>query len=180
MQLAGAAGGIISTAPDLVKWNNALYSGKIFPIFLVNIMIHPYMATDIENMVTNTSKMSYAYGMGVGAIKSDLGCVYYTHSGRISGFESRLTYIPSQQLTIVGLSNLIEDWDKLTSQMDRIRAELPSTFTEEEKWQHIEQSIRNTYPNIAENKQRYDLMLITKDVSKELMNRVCQDNEVRS
>jgi len=28
MQLDGAAGGIISTAPDLHKWNNALYSGK--------------------------------------------------------------------------------------------------------------------------------------------------------
>jgi len=141
-------------------------------------MIQPHMATDTENMAATALKMSYTYGLGVGVIKPDTDCIYYTHGGRISGFESRLTYIPSQQLTIVGLSNLIEDWDKLTSEMENIRAELPSTFTEEEKWQHVEQTIRNKYPNIAENKQRYDLMLIIRDVFKELMNRMCQDSDL--
>lgn len=95
MQIPRGAGSIISTAPDLLKWNNALYSGKIVPAFLLNLMLEPHMPVE-ENI-------SYGYGFKIVDSKA-LGTYYY-HNGAIPGFQSNITYIPSLQLTIICLTN---------------------------------------------------------------------------
>lgn len=95
MQIPRGAGSIISTAPDLLKWNNALYSGKIVPAFLLNLMLEPHMPVE-ENI-------SYGYGIKIVDSK-ELGTYYY-HNGAIPGFQSNITYIPSLQLTIICLTN---------------------------------------------------------------------------
>src|SRR6185312_5595307 len=45
MEVPGAAGSLISTTDDLLKWNNALYAGKIIPTFLLEFMLKPYLLT---------------------------------------------------------------------------------------------------------------------------------------
>lgn len=95
MQIPRGAGSIISTAPDVLKWNNALYSGKIIPIFLLKLMLASYMPVE-ENI---------SYGYGIKIVNSKELGTYYYHNGSIPGFLSNITYIPSLQLTIICLTN---------------------------------------------------------------------------
>lgn len=95
MQIPRGAGGIISTAPDLLKWNNALYSSKIFPMFLLKLMLDPHIPVE-ENI---------SYGYGIKVVESKELGTYYYHNGAIPGFQSNITYIPSLQLTIICLTN---------------------------------------------------------------------------
>lgn len=95
MQVPRGAGSILSTAPDLLKWNNALYSGKIIPPFLLKLMLAAYMPVE-ENI---------SYGYGIKIVDSKKLGTYYYHNGGIPGFLSNITYIPSLHLTIICLSN---------------------------------------------------------------------------
>lgn len=104
MQIPRGAGSIISTAPDLLKWNNALYSGKIIPVVLLNLMLDAYVPVE--------EHISYGYGIKIVDSK-ELGRYYY-HNGAIPGFLSNITYIPSLQLTIICLTNAEADRSKQT------------------------------------------------------------------
>lgn len=95
MQVPRGAGSIISTASDLLKWNNALYSGKIIPPFLLKLMLVSY--TPVEENIS--------YGYGIKVVDSKKLGTYYYHNGGIPGFLSNITYIPSLQLTIISLTN---------------------------------------------------------------------------
>jgi CubicO group peptidase (beta-lactamase class C family) len=161
MQIPGAGGSLISTTSDLLKWNNALYTGKIIPNFLIELMTHPYILTE---------QAKDYYGYGVDIIQSDSLGEYYTHKGGIPGFRSKLTFIPSLQLSIVVLENLVENMDSVKSEIDKIKTELPQTLSENEKQKEIDKILESKYPNIVENRKRYELMLVEENIIKALEN----------
>lgn len=83
-----AAGGLVSTAPDLIAFARGLFSGALFD--------------DPESLVTMTSPTPGGpYGLGM-FIQED----YLGHSGAIAGFRSVLHYAPEFDMVVVVLYNI--------------------------------------------------------------------------
>lgn len=94
-----AAGGVISSAPDLIRWNQALFQGEILPPYPLKRMLTPWAGEDMKNP-------TYAYGLFVET--SPWGTVY-SHKGGMPGYVSLLAYWSSKKLSLVSLYNLMED-----------------------------------------------------------------------
>lgn len=90
MSVVFTAGAMISTASDLFKWTEALYSGTLFSNQLVKRMM--------------TENLNH-YGYGVYQRTLTNGKAAYSHSGGIFGFHSYLLTVPDSQTTVVILSN---------------------------------------------------------------------------
>lgn len=91
-----SAGSICSTAPDLVKWMQALHGGKVLSAKSYTEMITPSKLND-------GTPLRYSMGLGVG---TDIrGFRYIGHGGAISGFVSETTWYPDAQLAVVVLIN---------------------------------------------------------------------------
>ena len=91
-----SAGSICSTAPDLVKWMQALHGGKVLSPKSYTEMITPSKLND-------GTPLRYSMGLGVG---TDIrGFRYIGHGGGISGFVSETTWYPDAQLAVVVLIN---------------------------------------------------------------------------
>lgn len=89
-------GCIISTASDLLKWNQALHTtDKILPKSLYKLMITPNLE-------------GYAYGVGINM--SDLG-KSIEHNGEIGASRTALHYYPELDLSIIVLCNISYDED---------------------------------------------------------------------
>ena len=95
--LGGAA--MISTANDLLKWNNALYNGKILSTESLKLITTPYM--DVDTPIVG--KVKFSYGLMVRDIADDK---IYGHGGWIIGIRTDISYNPNNQITILILSNL--------------------------------------------------------------------------
>jgi len=93
MTIPFSAGFLYSTTGDLLKWEQALFAGKVISI------------TSLHSM--STARLG-EYGMGL-FIRTADGHQIITHDGAIEGFESSLTYYPEKQLTIVVLGNVRTD-----------------------------------------------------------------------
>lgn len=159
MELPGASGGLISTALDLLRWNNALYAEKIIPKFLLELMLKPYLQTE---------RVDSYYGYGIEIMKSDEFGEYYVHRGGIPGFRSILTFIPAWQLSVVTLQNIVADQEKIMPEVEKIMADLPQTLSAEEKSQEVVKIIETKYPSINENKNRYEFAPIYDEIIKTL------------
>jgi len=93
MSVPFSAGYLYSTVGDLLKWEKALFAGKI-----IN-------AASLRSMTTAGLG---EYGMGL-FIRTADGHQLITHDGTIQGFESSLNYYPERQRTIVVLGNVRTD-----------------------------------------------------------------------
>lgn len=93
MTVPFSAGSLYSTTGDLLKWERALFAGKI--------------VTAASLRSVTTAKLG-EYGMGI-FIRTADGRSLITHDGTIEGFESSLNYYPERQLTIVVLGNVRTD-----------------------------------------------------------------------
>lgn len=161
MEAPGAAGSLITTAEDLLKWNNALYSGKIIPKFLLELMLHPYLVTE---------RVDAYYGYGIEIMKSEVLGTYYSHRGGIPGFRSILTYIPSLKLSIITLQNLVADQERLMPEIKQIQTSLPPNLSKEESMKQLAEIIENKYPSIIENRKRFEFSPIYEAAIKALEN----------
>jgi CubicO group peptidase (beta-lactamase class C family) len=159
MEIPGAAGSLISTAKDMLKWNNALYTGKIIPKFLLELLLKPYLVTE---------RVDAFYGYGIEIMKSDVFGEYYSHRGGIPGFRSILTFIPSLQISIIALQNIVSNQEKIMPEIEKIKAELPQTFSQEKGLQELIKIIESKYPSIIENRKRYELAPIYDEIIKTL------------
>lgn len=148
MQIPGAAGGLVSTVSDLLKWNNALYSGKILPLYLVKMMLHPHIQAEKQNEY---------YGYGIEIKNTEPFGTYYTHRGGIPGFQTRLTYIPAYQMSIVISENVRGDKESLYPEIEMIKSELPATLSVNELAKKIEEIFESKYPGIIENQSHYQM-----------------------
>lgn len=159
MLVPGAAGSLISTADDLLKWNKALYAGKIIPKVLLELMLEPYVLTE---------RVDTFYGYGIEVMKSEVFGEYYSHRGGIPGFRAILTFIPLVQITIVTLQNIVADQERLMPEIESVKAALPQTLSPEESMLALVEIIETKYPCIIANKKRYELAPIYDEIIKSL------------
>ncbi len=90
-----AAGALISSVEDLIRWQRALVNGTLFPKKTYNRMTK-------KAKLTNGEMKSYGLGISMRKWK---GRPMHNHGGGISGFRSELMYLPDLDLTVVVLAN---------------------------------------------------------------------------
>lgn len=88
-------GGIYSSVEDLYKWDQALYSDKIIPHDLLNEAI-------TRKKLTSGEIIDYGYGW---RLKKFLDREVVYHTGSTMGGRTIIYRIPSEQLTVIFLSN---------------------------------------------------------------------------
>ncbi len=90
MTIPLSAGAIYSTTGDLLKWEQALYGGKLLTPASLTKMTTPF-------------KSDYAFGLSVRTVD---GHKLITHNGGIEGFNTSLNYYPDDKLVVIVLGNL--------------------------------------------------------------------------
>lgn len=95
MNLPFAAGSLCSTVGDLVRWENALFGGKV-----VSSSSLAQMTTPAK--LTSNRPMPYGFGL---APDTMAGHRLVGHGGGINGFISQEEYFPDDTLTVVVLAN---------------------------------------------------------------------------
>ncbi len=113
MSVPGAAGSLASTAPDLQRWQAALYGGRLLS------------SASLQRMTTPGLE-DYALGLVVERVGGE---VRYRHAGNVDGFSSALLYRPASGVGVIVLSNVEgtgADW--LATCIDAL-VEGPSPYT---------------------------------------------------
>ncbi|KRA79716.1 hypothetical protein ASD76_16970 [Altererythrobacter sp. Root672] len=91
----GAAGALVSTAGDLVRWQIALTNGRA---------VSPDSFRQMTTSTVQTGNGNSAYGFGLGVDELE-GQTRITHGGGINGFNSSLTWLPDSALSVAVISN---------------------------------------------------------------------------
>ena len=91
MSVPYAAGGLYSTASDLLRWERALYGGKLLSAASLQQMTTPFMNH---------------YALGLMVREAPDGEKIFTHGGAIYGFNCELSYVPAEKLAVIVLANL--------------------------------------------------------------------------
>lgn len=117
ISVAKGAASIVSTANDLLKWNQALHKHKtVLPESLYQLLI-------TENLD------GYAYGLGVQ--KNALGLTL-GHSGVIGAYRTHLLYAPNQDISIIVLSNISYDWHKTNQEIEKVASSMGNRVSNED------------------------------------------------
>jgi CubicO group peptidase (beta-lactamase class C family) len=95
MSQPGAAGGLLATAGDLVRWQQALVSGRVVKAESYEEMTLPFILA---------SGRETDYGMGL-QLREQAGQSCIWHGGGIFGFNSVLLYFPAAELHVAAISN---------------------------------------------------------------------------
>lgn len=90
MSIPHAAGALYSTTHDLLKWEQALFGGKIVSKASLDRMIAPF-------------KNDYALGLTSALVN---GRRVIAHGGGIDGFNTHLAYYPDSKTVVIVLSNV--------------------------------------------------------------------------
>ncbi len=90
MTVPWAAGSIYSTTGDLLRWERALFGGKVL---------------NDASLTAMTTAGKGDYGLGVGVVQQS-GVKVIQHGGGIEGFNTQLAYVPDRKITVVVLSNV--------------------------------------------------------------------------
>lgn len=96
-----AAGGLVSTTDDLMRWSQALLKGTLLKPESRAAMLRPARLVSGEAAYT---EIGGGYGLGVFLDERDGRAIEF-HSGGWAGASAQLTRIPGEKLTIVVLSN---------------------------------------------------------------------------
>lgn len=90
MSIPHAAGALYSTTHDLLKWEQALFAGKIVSKASLDRMTTPF-------------KNDYAFGLTSTLVN---GRRVIAHGGGIDGFNTHLAYYPESRTVVIVLSNV--------------------------------------------------------------------------
>lgn len=90
MTIPFSAGALYSTTHDLLRWEQALFGGKVLSTASLKKMTTPF-------------KNDYACGLMVHAVN---GHTAIEHGGGIEGFNTEMAYYPNDKLTVIVLGNL--------------------------------------------------------------------------
>jgi CubicO group peptidase (beta-lactamase class C family) len=93
MTIPSAAGALLSTVDDLLKWNRALHEGRVLGSEAYARMITP---------VGKAVEAKYGFGIELATVQ---GKPMLDHSGGIFGFEAMLEYVPGPDISVVVLQN---------------------------------------------------------------------------
>jgi CubicO group peptidase (beta-lactamase class C family) len=85
-----SAGALYSTTEDLLRWESALFGGKLLSPASLAKMTTPF-------------KNNYALGVGINMVN---GRKQISHGGGINGFNTFLAYYPETKITVAALGNL--------------------------------------------------------------------------
>ena len=91
----GAAGGVISTGGDLVRWQQALVSGRC-------VSPESYALMTTPTTLTGGEQEDYGFGLMLGEFE---GTSLVHHGGGIFGFNSQLSHYPEHGLHLAVISN---------------------------------------------------------------------------
>jgi D-alanyl-D-alanine carboxypeptidase len=96
---ASAAGGVISTADDLVSWMQALVGGRVFNA--------DYQKQWLESLQPEDPDKPHGqqYGYGITQLRWGTNTLYF-HGGEMPGFNSFMGYDPASKMTLVIWTNL--------------------------------------------------------------------------
>ena len=97
MSWAGGAGALYSTVDDLMKWNDALYGGKVLNKQSLDAMLTPVVLNSGEKALP-----LYGYGLGLTTYRGE---DVISHSGGLHGFVTQLAYYPKEKLSVVMFYN---------------------------------------------------------------------------
>ena len=95
MSQPGAAGAMLSTAGDLLRWQRALRAGQVVTAKSYEQMTTPYTLSDGK---------AIDYGFGLAIDETD-GLRRVQHGGGINGFNSMLAYFPETGVGVAVISN---------------------------------------------------------------------------
>lgn len=95
-----AAGGFISTGPDLVKWNNALHSRKLLSEASMELMMTPHATR--QHPVFGDVEYGYGLLFKKGEEKIQIGALGYA-----PGFASACYFYPNTKNQVIVLSNMV-------------------------------------------------------------------------
>ena len=101
---ATAAGGVISTANDLATWIQALIGGKV-----LNAEYQRRWLDSLQPEVASKPE-GQKYGYGISQISWGPNTIYF-HGGEMPGFNSKISYDPTNQLTLIIWTNLTVSLD---------------------------------------------------------------------
>lgn len=90
MSVPHAAGALYSTTGDLLKWEQALFAGKVVSKASLDRMITPF-------------KNDYALGLTSTLVK---GRRVIAHGGGIDGFNTHMSHFPDSKTVVIALSNV--------------------------------------------------------------------------
>ncbi len=107
--IPGAAGGLRTTAGDLLRWTDALFGGRVISEQSLQRMIAPGLLSDGRTTKFGMPEawqlgLNSDYGMGVFISQSDAGRRIW-HKGDIDGFSTWLAHYPEHDVTIAVLQN---------------------------------------------------------------------------
>jgi len=96
---ASAAGGVISTANDLVTWIQALVGGRVFNA--------DYQRWWLDSLQPEDPSKPHGqqYGYGIAQLRFGPNALYF-HGGESPGYNSLMGYDPTNRLTLVVWTNL--------------------------------------------------------------------------
>jgi CubicO group peptidase (beta-lactamase class C family) len=128
MTIPFSAGALYSTTPDLLRWEQGLFGGKVLSAASLKKMTTPF-------------KQDYACGLMVITAK---GRTMIEHGGGIEGFNTDMAYYPDDKLTVIVLSNLnggapgpiaaklaaVAHGEKVVLQSERKQIEVPPSVLE--------------------------------------------------
>lgn len=90
MSIPFSAGALYSTTEDLLRWEQALFGGKV-------------LSQESLRKMTTPFKDDYAFGLVVHKVN---GHTIIEHGGGIEGFNTQMGYCPDDKVTVVVLGNL--------------------------------------------------------------------------
>jgi CubicO group peptidase (beta-lactamase class C family) len=91
MTIPFSAGGLYSTAEDLLRWEQGLFGGQLLSASSLARMTKPF-------------KKNYAFGVAADTDTSGNKIVW--HGGAIDGFSVFLAYVPAERFTVIVLANI--------------------------------------------------------------------------
>jgi D-alanyl-D-alanine carboxypeptidase len=101
---ATAAGGVISTANDLAIWIQALVGGRVLKADYQRQWLDSVQPED------PSKPEGQKYGYGISQFSWGPNAIYF-HGGEMPGFNSKISYDPTNQLTLIMWSNLTVSLD---------------------------------------------------------------------
>jgi D-alanyl-D-alanine carboxypeptidase len=101
--------GLISTAQDLLRWNQCLHKGKIlspqsYQRMITNTTPYDLMTCNMLSTLEHSSEI-IGYGFGVNVTQKE-GIRSITHVGYMYGYGGVLSYYPESDLSIIVLENI--------------------------------------------------------------------------
>ena len=90
-----SAGNIVSTPTDLLKWNNALFQGKVISDSLLEV-------AHTAHILKKVGSTHYGFGWEIRQVQNEKTI---RHSGYLEGYLSTLIFFPKHNITVVVLNN---------------------------------------------------------------------------